>query len=122
MTITYRPSTPEDFVTYLGEMPHARVRAFTGLVDGKIVAIGGIAYLKNGTPLAWLDADDIVREKYKLSLVRAAKEVMRDHIKRGFQTVNSICDPDMEAAPRFLERLGFKPVDGSPGIYTCEVS
>ncbi len=109
--IEVRPSTLADLVAHCGQLPPVRVRAYTGLMDGEIIAIGGVAYLPNGAVLAFLDASDITREKAKLSLYKTAKKVVEDCKRRGVTQINAMPQVDIEAAERFLARLGFRLED-----------
>lgn len=115
--IEVRPSTVRDIIEYSGDLPPFRVRAFTGLLNGKIIAIGGIAYLPNGAALAFLDANDEARVKAKLSLYKTAKRLVDECKARGITTINARASIDIEAAQRFLLRLGFKLTDPAARVF-----
>ena len=103
--IEVRPSTVADLVAHCGSLPPVRVRAYTGLLDGEVIAIGGVAYLPNGAVLMFLDAQDVTRERAKVSLYKAAKKVIEDCKRRGVTQINAMPQVDIEAAERFLARL-----------------
>lgn len=118
MTIEVRPATPADIEAYAVEQSPYRVRALVGLVDGVIVAIGGVAYLPNGTVLAFMNLEQEARERAPVTMLRVAKQVVADAHARGVAVINALCDESIEAAPRFLRRLGFREV--GEGIYQHE--
>ena len=109
MTVT--PTTPEDVLEFRQATPPYRIRAVTGRVDGRIVAIGGIAYLPDGGVLSFLEATDEAR-KYAVTLHREAKRSLSAAARAGHRVVVAVCDYRIEAAPRWLKRLGFEPVEG----------
>jgi hypothetical protein len=118
--IEVRPSTIQDLMAHCGDLPPYRLRAFTGLLDGQIIAIGGVAYLPNGAVLAFLDASEEVRSKGKLSLYKTAKRLVEECKARGVTMINAMQQVDIEAAERFLTRLGFKLSDPKNRIFTLE--
>lgn len=105
-------------IAHCGDLPPFRVRAYTGLLDGEVIAVGGVAYLPNGAALAFLDAADVTRERAKLSLYKTAKLVIEDCKRRGVTQINARPSLDIEAAERFLKRLGFHLVDPETRIFT----
>lgn len=109
--IVVTPTTPEDVLEFRHAMPPYRIKAVTGRVDGEIVAIGGIAYLPDGTVAAFLEATDAAR-KHGVSLHREAKRALSDAARAGHRVVKALVDNEIEAAPRWLKRLGFEPVEG----------
>jgi topoisomerase IA-like protein len=104
--MTISPTTPADVEEFKHATPPYRIRAVTGRVDGRIVGIGGIAYLPDGTVAAFLEATDEAR-KYAVTLHKTALRSLK-----GYRKLVALCDPEIEAAPRWLKRLGFEPVDG----------
>ena len=106
------PTTPADVEEFRHATPPYRIKAITGRVDGRIVGIGGIAYLPDGTIGAFLEATDEAR-KHAVTLYKAAKQILDDAAKAGHRTIVAIGDPEIEAVPRWLKRLGFEPVDGT---------
>jgi hypothetical protein len=118
--IEVRPSTLRDLIEHCGDLPPYRVRAFTGLMDGAVIAIGGIAYLPNGNVLAFLDADDAARTKGKLSLYKTAKRLIEECRARGITTINAMQQIDIEAAEPFLKRLGFRLSGPDNRIFVLE--
>lgn len=113
-----RNATPDDLQEYAGNMPPCQLRAMVGEIDGKIVGIGGLAFLKNGSVLIFLNADDIVREKGRWSLYRSTKKLIEAAVARGLRRINAIKSNEIEAAERFLMRLGFRHTED--GIFEYE--
>lgn len=108
-----RPATREDveaaFLHLYGrEQPvPVRILAHTGHVDGKVIAVGGIALYPSGARIAFLDIANEGR-KYPLSLHRGAKRVLEDAKKFGVKTVVVLCGDDVhEKTPNWLKHLGF---------------
>lgn len=112
-----RPATVDDLIEYSGSLPPCQIRAMAAEVDGKVVGIAGLAFLKNGAVLAFMNAEGVVRE-HRVRLFRSAKGFIRDAASRGLTRINAICADDIEAAERFLRHLGFRQVSG--GIYHYE--
>lgn len=109
MRADVRPATLEDFQDFLGRPPPYRAQAFTGRVDGEIKGIGGIAYLPDGTAIAFLHlAKDANR--YAMTLHKTAMAVMALAEKRGIRKLTAQADPAQPTAERWLARLGFEPV------------
>ena len=104
-----RPATVEDVLSYTGEYPPCQVRAVVGEIDGRIVGLGGLAFLKNGAVLAFMNAEPDVRN-YKFALYRSAKALIQEAVGRGLTKINAIKADDIASAERFLSRLGFKSV------------
>ena len=105
------PTTPEDFFEFKQAIPPYRIRAITGRVDGRIVGIGGIAYLPDGSILAFLESTDEAR-KHAVTLYKAARQILKDAALAGHRRIIAVGDPEVQAVPRWLKRLGFEPVEG----------
>lgn len=103
------PTTPADVEEFKQQTPPYRIRAVTGRVDGRIVGIGGIAYLPDGTVAAFLEATDEAR-RHAVTLHREARKVLSEAARAGHRMVVALADTSIEAAPRWLKRLGFEPV------------
>jgi RimJ/RimL family protein N-acetyltransferase len=86
-----------------------RVRAWTGLVDGEVIAVGGIAYMADGTHGVFMLADDRARS-FPVTMHKTALTVLREARDLGIKRLVTIAEPGVEAAERWLERLGFEPI------------
>ena len=117
MTPELRPATHADIVEacrylYGEEKPiPCRVFAYTGRVDGKVIAVGGIAFMPGGARIAFCDVSDEGR-KYALSLHRGAKIVLEQARRLKIKNV-VVVDHDANHAktPKWLMRLGFEPIE-----------
>lgn len=103
-----RPAVASDFSKFNAKLPY-RVRATTGLLDGEVVAVGGIAYLPDGTHGAFFLADEKART-YPVALHKTALQVLQNAKELGIKKLVALADPKIGAAERWLARLGFEPV------------
>lgn len=94
---------------FLGRPLPYRARAYTGLVDGEIKGIGGIAYLPDGTALAFLHLAEGA-QRHAVTLHKTAKRLLAEAVRRGTRKIIAQADPHEPTAERWLTRLGFKPV------------
>ena len=107
--VEIRPTTQDDVDRFLGRSLPYRARAFTGLVDGEIKGIGGIAYIEHGLALAFLHlAPDA--QRYAVSLHKAAHRVIKEAQQRGIRKIVAQADEGFPTADRWLRRLGFEPI------------
>lgn len=111
--VVIRPATLKDFQDMIGEPLPYRVRAFAVELDGKVLGVGGLAYLPNGTIGAFVHMAEGAR-RYRLALHRAGLRTMDEARRLGIRRVVAMAEPGVEPAARWLERLGFRPmsVDG----------
>ena len=114
--IEVRPARLADVIEYAGRLPFTRVRAWVGVEDGKVLGVGGLAYLDNGAVIAFMDIDDTVRKSAKVSICKAARTAMRWAVANGLTEINALKADDVPAAERFLMRLGFMSVGN--GVYS----
>lgn len=104
--ITVRPATRADFDALTDGPRPFRVRAFTGEIAGRPIAIGGLAYLDHGVVGAFLHATDEAR-KYPMALHKAGLATMALARELGLRRVVAMADPGVAPAERWLARLGF---------------
>lgn len=81
--------------------------ARVGLVRGKIVGCGGVAYV-DGRVIAFCDFKPSAR-KYKISIVKAALKIIGEVRARGCRVMYADIDPDEPGAVRWVTSMGFKP-------------
>lgn len=116
MRATVEWTRPEDFVEFDQPTPY-RVLALTGRnEDGKIIGIGGIAFLPDGQRLAFADLTDEARA-HPVALHKTALRILEVAKQRGMRRI--IATADLCASPaaqRWLKRLGFVEHDyrGTP--------
>lgn len=107
MRVVLRPATLGDFEELIDEPLPWRVRATAAEIDGKLLGVGGLAFLPDGTVGAFVHVADEAR-KYKIAMHRAGLQTMADARALGLQRVVALADKDIERAVPWLERLGFK--------------
>lgn len=109
MKAELRPATANDVAAFIGRPFPYRVRAFTGVVGNDIKGIGGLAFLPDGTALAFLHLAEGA-ERYAVTLHRAALKVIETAKARGIGRIVAQADTTKPTAERWLARLGFEPV------------
>ncbi|GJD92935.1 hypothetical protein [Methylobacterium iners] len=115
--VSIGPTTAEDVEVFLAEPPAWRIRAMTARIDGAPVAIGGLSYLPDGTVVAFLEGYAAVK-RYPVAVHKAVRQGLADAARRGVRRIVTIADEGVEAAPRWLQRLGFREV--SANVYVWE--
>ncbi len=92
----------------------ARVRcpenSESGPESGRIVGIGGVQVMEDGTLVAFVDLLPEAR-RHPHSLHRAALRFMGELRRAGVRRVVATADPEQPAAERWLWRLGFVRVE-----------
>lgn len=108
MAASVKWATASDFDEFGKERPY-RSLALTGRnEDGKIIGIGGIAFLADGQKYAFTELTDEARA-HPVALHKAGKMILNLAEKRGIRRL--IAAADMSASPaaeRWLKRLGFQ--------------
>lgn len=110
MTPTIRPSIASDFDKFTDRPIPYRVRSWTGVLDGEVIAVGGIANLPTGGHAVFLMADDKARG-FPIALHKAGLMVLKEVKRLGIRRLVTNKDSHIEAAERWLVRLGFRPLD-----------
>lgn len=117
--VTFRAATAEDCRT-LGLQLDLRIRGVTAERDGAPIAVGGLAYLPDGTAVAFLEGAEHVPAA-PIAFTKAVKRGLADARARGVRSITAAAQDDISAAPRWLERLGFVPLGfGDPPLYRWE--
>ncbi len=116
------PASPADFAELAARSPNTpaappvRVIAIAGKVDGRVVAIGGVAIWPNGMKQAFADIGPEARN-YPVTLHKAGLAVIELARKHKIRQLRAVADEPKEAATRWLLRLGFKPIEGTDSNY-----
>lgn len=92
-----------------GPLPY-RIRGFTAMHGDKILGIGGLAAMPDGTTAAFLEVSEETARKYPIALYKAAKATLEHARERGVSDVRTRADGQREASERFLARLGFERI------------
>jgi hypothetical protein len=119
------PTTRADCETFYGrELPY-RIKAYTGFIDDEVVAIGGVGFPPDGPAVGFADMKEVVRSGwYAVELHRYARRVIKEAKEAGVPRIAARADTAIEAAARWLKRLGFEPHanDGTLFIWQLERS
>lgn len=91
------------------------MKAWAGKVDGKPVALGGLARDAEGRWIAFFDITDEARA-YKRAIVRTGRLVMQEARKMNLRFVYAMPDCEEPLALKWLGRLGFEPDPRSGGV------
>jgi RimJ/RimL family protein N-acetyltransferase len=109
VTVEIRPTVAADLDRFAWRNRY-RLRAWTALHEGRIIGIGGVQIMDDGTQIGFADLMPELR-CHPLALHRAARRFMGEIRRAGSRRVVAMADPEQPAARRWLERLGFKPVE-----------
>lgn len=107
--VILRPTRAEDFAQITGDALPFRVWAITGEIGNRVIGIGGLGYIPGG-PVAMFAALRPEARRYKIALHKAGLRVLAMARQAGIRRAVAMADCDIEAASRWLLRLGFKPI------------
>jgi hypothetical protein len=116
--VTVREASSSDIATFAGTMKSPTLRGWVGEVDGKAIALGGLARVQ-GRWVAFLDVTDEGRDYLKSSfavrkaLIRTARMIMLEARKQGIRFAFADADMRFPLADKMLERIGFTMDHGS---------
>jgi len=116
--VEVRPATADDVRSFFGSVA-TTVRAKVALQDGKIIAIGGLAYF-NGRVVAFADLGPEIK-KHPVTLHKAALAVMAEAKARGHRHIYAGRSDNEPTARRWMDRLGFVPVDEDATVLLCRL-
>lgn len=114
MKIEVRPASREDIVAFCGDCRQT-VRAYVGVQNGEVIALGGLSFIR-GRVVAFCDLGDQARHHPK-TLHQVARRVMKKALDAGYKHVFALRDEGEPTAPRWLTRLGFRPIDETERVY-----
>ena len=113
-----RPTTKADCEAFYGKALPYRIKAYTGLIDDEVVAIGGLGFPPEGPAVGFADLKDIARQwPYAVELHRFARKVIAEAKAAGVPRIVAKADTSIEAAARWLRRLGFEPLNGEGTLF-----
>jgi RimJ/RimL family protein N-acetyltransferase len=105
------PTTKADCEAFYGQELPSRIKAYTGFIDDEVVAIGGLRFPPDGPPIAFADMKEEARQwPYVVELHRFALRVFKEAKASGVPRIIAKADASVEAAERWLKRLGFEPL------------
>jgi N-acetylglutamate synthase-like GNAT family acetyltransferase len=108
MTCEIVPAERKHFVELLGAIPLHRVKGYAGIANGKVVGVGGVYYFPDGTIAASLALSESAR-RFPKTLLKVAKQVMKDARETGVKELVALADLSIPRAREFLLHLGFLP-------------
>jgi hypothetical protein len=111
MAIVVTPLNAADIAEITSEPHPYRVSGFTARLGGNVIAVGGASHLPDGTLLAFAHLTDDARRR-KVWLHKQAKRVLA-RLAAQRRRIVATASPEIPAAQRWLERLGFVPMDVS---------
>lgn len=123
MSFRVAPTTKADCEAFYGkELPY-RIRAYTGFIDGEVVAIGGLGFPPEGSAVGFADMKETARQwPYAVELHRFALRVIKEAKEAGVPRIIAKADESIEAAERWLRRLGFEPLTPDRTIWEWRLS
>ena len=109
-----RPATREDIEAFSTRPNKPSIKACVGVLDGKIVALAGVAFSKG----RWFAFCDLLPEArpFKFTLARNAIRGMEELKKQGVRFIFAAADPNEPGSERWLESLGFR-IDPKTQLY-----
>ena len=110
-----RRATREDIDTFSDLKNKPTIKAYVGEIDGKIVAIGGLA-LSGGRWFGFCDLTEDARE-HKFTIARMGKRIMDEAKSMGLRFVYAEASPNEPTAERWLTSLGFELDPRSAYLY-----
>ena len=114
-----RQATRADLEKFYGKgNVRQTMTARVGIVRGRIIGCGGLAYI-DGKVIAFCDLKPSAR-RYKVSLVRAAREVIDTVRATGCRVMYAQLEPGEPGAMRWTASLGFEPTK-EPGLVRWQV-
>lgn len=110
MTVEIRPTVAADLPHLTADPLPWRIKAITGLIDGRIIGVGGIGFMPDGAVVALAQLTDEAR-RHKVALHRAALKFLADVRASGVRDLVTMADSDIPGADNWLRHLGFEPIE-----------
>lgn len=122
-TVSTRPLRPSDLAAFGRDTSPYRLRGWAAVIGERVIGIGGIAFLTDGTHLAFVDMTDEAR-RYPVAIHKTGKRFIEQARAWGVRRMVAAADPTNPAADRWLLRLGFEPAATVEGreIFTWTAS
>jgi type IV secretory pathway VirJ component len=109
-----RPATRADLEALYGdEIKPYTYRAWAAVLDGEVLGLAGMVYADDEVTVFSHGIEGAI-EKYPVTAARMTVMVMK--AIKG-HTCKAEANEDIENAPAFLERLGFKHLDGKVWLW-----
>lgn len=115
MAVIVRPARRADLAAFYGA-GWPTLKANVMEIDGRIVAVGGIAR-RNGRRVAFFDLDEEGR-RHPIAIGRAARRFLQaEAVCCNGRPVFAEADRAEPGAVRWLTSLGFRPLAGQEGVF-----
>lgn len=106
MAVSIVPLDHSHLVAFYGDKGRGpTVKGVAAFVDGRLVAVGGLAIV-SGKVVAFCDLKPEARP-FKAAIHRTALRVL-DQARRHHRRIVAICDETEPGAPKWLAKLGFR--------------
>ena len=103
-----RKNPLEEAVKRYPDLPTPEENCYTGLVDGKIMGVGGVIVLWEGVGEAWLILSKDILEM-KIATYLCIKEMVERMISEcNLRRIQAVIRTDYPQAIKMIEALGFK--------------
>lgn len=103
------PATLELVKEFAGKPPPFTFKGHAGLLDGKVVGLGGI-FFRDDVPVIFAEFTPGLARKHRAQAFR----FLQEEFDKWTGLLFAICDSDFDSAPGLLDRLGFKPTAQPP--------
>jgi RimJ/RimL family protein N-acetyltransferase len=113
--VKVRHASREDIDTFSSMANKPTILGWVGEIDGKIVAIGGLAFTK-GRWFGFLDLKDEARP-FKMTIARNAIRVLCEAERLGIKYIYAEADKRETGSERWLKRLGFELDPRTANLY-----
>lgn len=89
-------------------LPAGQGMAYTGMINGRIIAIGGVAVQRKGTGSGWVLTSDLII-KYKIWTHKVIKNIIQTSFEvYNLHRVEGLILEGHEISAKWAERLGFE--------------
>lgn len=105
MAVVIRPATRPDIDAFSSMSGKPSIKAVCMEKDGRIIALGGIAYAKG----RWIGFCDLAPEArhHKMHIMLGARRFMAEARKSGVRYIYAAADPHESRSILWLKSLGF---------------
>lgn len=103
------PATLDLVQQFAGKPPPYSFKGHAGLLDGKVVGLGGI-FFRDEVPVIFAEFTPGLARRHRAQAFRFLEE----EFDKWAGVLFAICDSGFASAPGLLDRLGFKPTAQEP--------
>lgn len=110
MRVRLRPTVLADLAAAGLPTPPSRIQAITAVCGDEVLGVGGIGHRADGIVIAFAQITAAGR-RYPAAIHRAGRAAMAMIVASGVPEVVAEPQAGNPAAARWLNRLGFRPID-----------